>query len=94
MSNAEVMYKVITALVVLLGLYASISKATSPINEALKSLTVELTKATTQLRSLSKVVDDNERSNSESHRRLWNKAEEIEDAVNEHETRISVLESK
>ena len=85
MSEAEVIGTIITSLCVIVGLFFTIY---NPMKQNVKAMT-ELTCA---MKSLSDKLIALESNNTESHRRLWDKEDEQDDKISDHEKRISIIE--
>ena len=80
-------WSVVTVLVVLAGLFATVG---APIIK----LIVTLTKVNVLLDGLSKELNDAICKNKESHGRLWEHNNTQDEAIQNHEKRITVLEQK
>ena len=57
-------------------------------------LCVTVTKATDAVKALTKRIDRIDDDNAKDHTEMWDKIERDEDTLNDHETRISLLERK
>ena len=57
-------------------------------------LNSSITKLTVMVERLVKDMNDQRESNSKAHERLWDKNDEQDKALNDHETRITTLERK
>ena len=57
-------------------------------------LNSSITKLTVTVERLVKDMSDQRESNSKAHERLWDKNDEQDKAINDHETRITTLERK
>ena len=57
-------------------------------------LNSSITKLTVTVERLVKDMSDQGESNSTAHERLWDKNDEQDKAINDHETRITTLERK
>lgn len=78
---------------VVLVIIALIGLATSIIAPIVK-LTKTITKLTVVMDGLRETVEANRRDNRASHERLWDHNKEQDEAINDHETRITVLEKR
>ena len=85
MSEAEMIGSVVLALVVLIGLFFTIY---TPMKQSVKA-TTELT---CTMKNLSDKLMALETNNTDSHRRLWDKEDEQDDKLTDHETRIAIIE--
>ena len=77
--------------VVVLG--ALVGLVISVLTPAIK-LNTSVTRLSTLVDSLNNKLSTMENNNSEAHRRLWSELDEHKSALGNHETRITVLESK
>ena len=57
-------------------------------------LCVTVTEATTAVKALTQRIDRLDDDNEKDHTEMWDKIERDEDTLNDHETRISLLERK
>ena len=57
-------------------------------------LCVTVTEATTAVKALTQRIDRLDEDNAKDHTEMWGKIERDEDTLNDHETRISLLERK
>lgn len=80
-------WTVVTVIVVLVGLIASVLKP-------LLSLNATITRLTESVNSLEKNIAGLTEKNGESHDRLWEKSCAMDDRLNNHETRIRIIESR
>ncbi len=55
-------------------------------------LCVTVTEATTAVKALTQRIDRLDDDNAKDHTEMWDKIERDEDTLNDHETRISLLE--
>jgi uncharacterized membrane protein (DUF106 family) len=78
-------WTVVTVIVVMVGLIASILKP-------LISLNSTMTRLTEAVDRLEQNVEALTGRNSESHARLWRKSEAHEERLNDHETRLKMIE--
>lgn len=76
---------VVGVLVVLLGLGVTIVKP-------IVSLTKSITELTVTMQGFKQDLDNLTVNNTESHRRLWTHNEEQDETINDHETRIQIIE--
>ena len=78
---------VVLVIIALVGLVVSIATPMVKLNGSITRLTVSLDK-------LIKDSDEQRRHSRDTHQRLWNKAEEQDRALCDHEARITTLERK
>lgn len=76
---------VVGVIVVLLGLGVSIVKP-------IVSLTRSITELTVTMRDFKQDLDNLTVNNTESHRRIWRHNEEQDEQIQDHETRIQIIE--
>lgn len=57
-------------------------------------LCVTVTEATTAVKALTQRIERLDDDNAKDHTEMWDKIERDEDTLNDHETRISLLERK
>ena len=74
-------------LIALLGLLTAVVTPVVRLNSS-------ITKLNTTMEHITKEVDGLKTDNHDSHKRLWDKNEEQDKALNDHETRITTLERK
>lgn len=80
-------WTVVGVIITLIGFSASI---VTPIVK----LTKTITKLTVAMDGLRETVEANRRDNKASHERIWDHNKEQDDAISNHETRITVLEKR
>ena len=78
---------VVGVLVVLVGLFLSVGAPVIRLNST-------ITKLSTLVEGLRDRQAQQEQNNSDSHRRIWKHNEEQDAVLNDHETRITILERK
>ena len=78
---------VVGVLVVVAGLFLSVGAPVIRLNST-------LTKLSTLVEGLRDRQAQQEQNNSDSHRRIWKHNEEQDAVLNDHETRITILERK
>lgn len=78
-------WTIVTVIATLVGLLASVVRP-------LMDLNATITRLTEVVNELEKNISGLSARNSESHGRLWGKAEEHEEILNRHETRLQLLE--
>lgn len=80
-------WDIVKDIVVLVGLIVTV---TTP----LLKLNTSITQLKALLDSVAKQVQDNDRSNSASHKRLWEHNEEQDETLQRHEQRLHDLDGK
>ena len=75
----------VTVLIAVVGLIAT------GLTPAIK-LNTSVTKLATLVDSLNNKISTSESNNSDAHRRIWNELDGQKETLNQHETRITVLE--
>lgn len=80
-------WDIVKDIVVLIGLIVTV---TTP----LLKLNTSITQLKALLDSVAKQVQDNDRSNSASHKRLWEHNEEQDETLQRHEQRLHDLDGK
>ncbi|TCL47736.1 hypothetical protein [Allofournierella massiliensis] len=78
---------VVGVLVVVAGLFLSVGAPVIRLNST-------ITKLSTLVEAVQSRQDRQERDNTDSHRRLWKHNDEQDATLNDHETRITILERK
>ncbi len=80
-------WNVVGVLVVVAGLFLSVGAPVIRLNST-------LTKLSTLVEAVQSRQDRQDPDNTDSHRRLWKHNDEQDAALNDHETRITILERK
>lgn len=80
-------WQVVGVLIALLGLLTAVVTPVVRLNSS-------ITKLNTTMEHITKEVDGLKTDNHGSHKRLWDKNEEQDKVLNDHETRITTLERK
>lgn len=78
-------WSVVTVIVALLGLLATVVKP-------LLTLNTSIVKLTAQMESLCRDMAEFATSNTENHRRIWNRIDDHKDVLDDHGRRIDHLE--
>lgn len=78
---------VVGVLVVLVGLVAAVYKP-------LLNWNSNLTRNTEALNNLTKTIDKNETRNEKEHVAIWDEVEKHGETINDHETRLQLIEHK
>lgn len=80
-------WTVVTALVVLIGLFVTVAKPIVGLNST-------ITRLSENVERLDAKLTDFSAHNAESHRRLWEESDRQGGRIENHETRLTVLEQK
>ncbi|HBR09253.1 MAG TPA: hypothetical protein DD735_10240 [Clostridiales bacterium] len=80
-------WTVVTVIVVLAGLIASVVKPVLSLNST-------ITRLTESVNFLEKNIAGLIEKNDESHNRLWEKDSMLDERMNNHETRLMIIESR
>jgi len=80
-------WTVVLVVIALIGLIATVVPPIVKLNNS-------ITKLTTCFESLTIELKEFKRKNDDSHDKLWNTVNEHDDKINNHDTRITVLEKK
>lgn len=80
-------WTVVTVIVVLVGLIAAVVKP-------LLSLNATITRLTESVNSLEKNIAGLTEKNDDSHDKLWEKSSAMDEKLNNHETRLQIIESR
>lgn len=80
---------VVGVIVVLVGLFTAICV---PLIKATKESVKSMTELNVTMRNLVEKLTNLESNNTEAHRRLWQHNEEQDARINDHETRITIIE--
>lgn len=78
-------WTVVTVVIALIGLVAAVLKPVI-------SLNTTITRLTEIVNALGKDIEELTTRNTDSHRRLWEKSDEHEERLNDHETRLKMIE--
>lgn len=80
-------WTVVTVLVALLGLFMTVAKPILGLNSNITRLSENMERLETRLTELNE-------HNTDGHRRLWDRCDEQSQRIEDHETRLTVLEQK
>lgn len=80
---------VVGVIVVLVGLFTAICV---PLIKATKESVKSMTELNVTMRNLAEKLTNLESNNTEAHRRIWQHNEEQDARINDHETRITIIE--
>lgn len=84
-------WTVVGVIVVLVGLFFTIY---TPMSKSTKENTKAMTELTVTLRVLGEKLNKFDEDNTKSHRRLWNHEEQQDKMLNDHETRLQIIEKE
>lgn len=98
-SDAEILYKVIAVITLLVGLYLTIRSVFQPLLSLLHTLDVSVNKLSADLRvasermeALTKTVIKNDNDNTKAHEHIFDKLEAVTNTIHNHDARIQRLE--
>lgn len=80
---------VVGVIVVLVGLFTAICV---PLIKATKESVKSMTELNVTMRNLADKLTNLESNNTEAHRRIWQHSEDQDARINDHETRITIIE--
>ena len=80
-------WTVVTVLIALLGLFATVAKPIVNLNATITRLSENVERLD------ARITEMNDR-NADSHRRLWEESSRQDRRIEDHETRLTVLEQK
>lgn len=84
----------VTVIIALLGLIVTVTTPLLKLNGNITRLNVILDNIKSDLEEQKKALSAQKADSRESHRRLWAHNDEQDETLNDHETRIRVLEQK
>ena len=84
----------VTVIIALVGLIVTVTTPLIKLNSNITRLTVILDGIKAELEEQKKALSAQKADSRESHRRLWAHNDEQDETLNDHETRIRVLEQK
>lgn len=87
-------WNVFTTLAAIVGLGVTVGAPIIKLNANITRLTVVLDTIKTELEEQKKALSAQKAESRESHRRLWAHNDEQDNTLNDHETRIRVLEQQ
>lgn len=85
-------WDVFLAISVILGLFLSVGKPIINLNKNITTLNVNVKNMNDELQEQKEELKQQKLNAHDSHQKLWEEASKIGDMVNDHETRITVLE--
>ena len=87
-------WTVITVLIALVGLFFTVGAPIISLNKNIATLNAEMKRSNARLDKHDQAFKDQSANARESHQKLWDKNQEQDKILNDHETRIQVLEHK
>ena len=84
-------WSVVGVIVVLVGLFFAIY---TPISKNTKENTEAMTELTVTMRVIGDQLSKFDEDNSKSHKRIWENNEHQDSILNDHETRLQIIEKK
>ena len=84
----------VTVIIAIVGLIATVTTPLIKLNSNITRLTVILDNIKAELEEQKKALSAQQADSRESHRRLWAHNDEQDNTLNDHETRIRVLEQQ
>lgn len=84
----------VTVIIALFGLIVTVTTPLLKLNGNITRLNVILDNIKSDLEEQKKALSAQKADSRESHRRLWAHSDEQDETLNDHETRIRVLEQK
>lgn len=87
-------WTVVTVLVAVAGLFLSVGTPIIKLNSTITKLNVLLSQMQKRVDGIDGEMKDIRQKAKESHRRIWEHNSEQDETLNDHETRIRVLEQK
>lgn len=84
-------WSVVGVIVVLVGLFFTIY---TPISKNTKENTEAMTELTVTMRVIGDQLSKFDEDNSKSHKRIWEHNEHQDSILNDHETRLQIIEKK
>lgn len=87
-------WTVVTALVVLVGLFFTVGKPILALNRNIVELNLTMKQQATDIKRNAEEIKDQKKHAQESHKRLWEHNSEQDDQLKDHELRIGALEHK
>lgn len=87
-------WTVVTALVVIVGLFFTVGKPILALNRNIVELNLTMKQQGTEIKRNTEEIEDQKRHARESHKRLWEHNNQQDETLRDHETRIGALEHK
>lgn len=86
-------WMVVTVIIALVGLFVTVGKPIISLNKTVTTLNVNLEHYRDELAEQKADLREQRKSASDSHQKLWGKNDAQDKIIQDHETRISVLEN-
>lgn len=87
-------WSVVTVLIALVGLFFTVGAPIISLNKNIATLNAEMKRSNARLDKNEKAIEKQQTSAHESHQKLWEKNNEQDRLIANHETRIQILEKK
>lgn len=87
-------WTVVTVLIAVVGLALTVGTPIVRLNQTITTLNVTLEQIKRDVERNAKAISDQETASKESHRRIWDHNDKQDEQINNHEQRITRLESK
>lgn len=94
MSESEIMWTVVLALVTLIGLFFTVGKPILKLNSTLTVLTARMDSIEKDAKDQENALKEQKLHAHESHRRLWDHNGKQDEQLRDHEHRIGALEKE
>ena len=85
-------WSVVTALIAIVGLFATVGAPIISLNKNIATLNAEMKRSNARLDKHDLAFKEQQANAHESHQKLWAKNDEQDKILNDHETRIQILE--
>ena len=85
-------WTVVTVLIALIGLFITVGKPILTLNSNVVKLNINVEQNNKELEKHDKAFEQQKKDAQESHQRLWDKNDEQDKQLADHETRLGVLE--
>ena len=85
-------WTVVTALISLIGLFATVGAPIIALNKNIATLNAEMRRSSARLDKHDQAFKEQQANAHDSHQKLWNKNAEQDKILTDHETRIQILE--
>lgn len=87
-------WTVVSVLIALIGLFLTVGKPILKLNSNIVLLNANVAKNTDELKEQKKELSEQKKDAIRSHDELWEKNEKQDEVLQDHETRIQILEHK
>lgn len=85
-------WSVVTVIVAIVGLFATVSAPIISLNKNIATLNAEMKRSNARLDKHDLAFKEQQANAHESHQKLWDKNKEQDAKLQDHETRIQILE--